>query len=53
MANDKNTNDSILRLKKYAEGLKMRLRGSVEKELRVVLEIDLKKTEAKITKLSV
>lgn len=48
-----NPNDKVTKLKVYAEGLKQRLGGTtISKELRFVLEIDLKKTEAKIAKLA-
>lgn len=44
--------DKINKLKVYAEGLKQRLgSGMLSPELKNVLQIDLKKTEAKIAKL--
>lgn len=46
-------NDKIAKLKVYADGLKQRLGNKeLDKELRFVLEIDLRKTEAKIAKLT-
>jgi len=45
--------DKAAKLKVYAEGLKQRLSNKeLNKELRVVLEIDLRKTEARIAKLA-
>jgi hypothetical protein len=44
-------NDKVAKLKVYAEGLKQRLAGTLNKDLRYVLEIDLEKTERKIAKL--
>lgn len=45
-------NDKLNRLVKYTEGLKQRLNGKMlSPELRNVIEIDLRKTEAKIAKL--
>lgn len=47
-----NPSDKVNKLKVYAEGLKQRLGGkTLSPELRNVLQIDLKKTEAKIAKL--
>ncbi len=46
-----NPSDKINRLIKYTEGLKQRLGGQLAPELRKVIEIDLRKTEAKIAKL--
>lgn len=44
--------DKAAKLKVYADGLKQRLGGNMlSPELRNVLQIDLKKTEAKIAKL--
>jgi hypothetical protein len=53
MATDKAvaTTDRLNRLTTYAAGLKQRLSGKPEKELKNVLEIDLRKTEAQIAKL--
>lgn len=51
MADAKGTGDKVAKLKKYAEGLKQRLNGQLDKELRDFLQIDLKKTESKIAKI--
>lgn len=52
MADAKGTQDKVLRLKKYVEGLKQRINsGTLSAELKNVLEIDLRKTEAVIAKL--
>jgi len=44
------TSDKRTSLLKYADDLRRRLAGSLDKELRLVLEIDLKKTLARIEK---
>lgn len=46
-----NPNDKILRLQVYADKLKQRLGGQLDPNLREVLKIDLRKTEAQIAKL--
>ena len=43
--------DRLARLTTYAAGLKQRLSSPLEKELKNVLEIDLRKTEAVLAKL--
>lgn len=43
--------DRLNRLVKYSEGLKQRLNGQLSPELKNVLQIDLRKTEAQIAKL--
>ena len=43
--------DRLARLQTYAANLKQRLSGNPDKELKNILEIDLRKTEAVITKL--
>lgn len=40
--------EKVLSLTKYAEGLKRRLEGDIDPNLKFVLKIDLKKTLAKI-----
>jgi hypothetical protein len=44
-------NDKLARLQTYAEKLKQRLNGSLEKNLREFIKTDLRKTEAQIAKL--
>ena len=43
--------DKVLKLTKYVEGLKQRLDGNLDPELRKVLEIDLKKSTNKLEQL--
>jgi hypothetical protein len=51
MANATPTNDRLMRLLVYADKLKQRLNGPLDKNLKEVLQIDLRKTEAQIAKL--
>jgi hypothetical protein len=43
--------NEIARLTRYVDGLKQRLAGALDKNLRFVIEIDLKKTQKRIEKL--
>ena len=52
MADKKSANeDKLARLVKYVESLKQRLSGQLDKNLKEVLQIDLKKTEGQVAKL--